>query len=285
MNPYFHLVSEYARLQTEGKSYPLGDFTPAQHPELKKGAFRILLFSPHPDDECIVSGLALRLLRESGMEVINVAVTQGSKKARQEERLKELQQACHYLSYGLRQTGPHGLEKINLSTRQQAPDHWRTSVGVIGDILRELQPKVIFFPHEQDWNSTHIGTHWLVKDALETMEPEYFCYLVETEFWGQMMAPNLMVESSVRDVTDLVTATTFHVGEVQRNPFHLLLPAWMQDNLRRGSELVGGQGEAAPDFNFATLYRLQQWSHGRVTPCFDGGKILSCQTDPGILFP
>ncbi len=62
----------------------------------------------------------------------------------------------------------------------------------------------------------------------------------------------------------MMTALSFHVGEVQRNPYHLLVPAWMQDNVRRGGELVGGQGGAAPDFVFCTLYRLRRWSEGQL---------------------
>jgi len=74
-----------------------------------------------------------------------------------------------------------------------------------------------------------------------------------------MQSPNLMVEYSATDLADLVAATSFHVGEVKRNPYHLLLPAWMQDNVRRGAELVGGQGGAAPTFMFAQLFRAQKW--------------------------
>src|SRR2546422_7081650 len=37
-------------------------------------------------------------------------------------------------------------------------------------------------------------------------------------------------------------------------------PAWMLDNVRRGSELVSGQGGTAPDFAFAALYRLRKRS-------------------------
>ena len=54
-----------------------------------------------------------------------------------------------------------------------------------------------------------------------------------------------MVESSAADVADLMAALSLHVGEVARNPYHLRLPAWMIDNVRRGAELVGGQGGAA----------------------------------------
>src|SRR5437899_3341959 len=80
MNPYQQFVSEYARLHQQGKGYPLGTFEPAPRPELPPDAPRALFFAPHPDDECIAGGLALRLMREARMKVINVAVTQGSKK-------------------------------------------------------------------------------------------------------------------------------------------------------------------------------------------------------------
>src|SRR4030095_10183194 len=106
----------------------------------------------------------------------------------------------------------------------------------------------------------------------------------ETEFWGQMTDPNLMVEISARDLTGLITATSFHVGEVQRNPYHLLLPAWMMDNVRRGTELVGGQGGTAPDFTFASLYRLRKWSQGSVTNVLRSGKFLSKLENPASLF-
>ena len=96
-----------------------------------------------------------------------------------------------------------------------------------------------------------------------------------------MATPNLMVESSAQDLGDMMAALSFHVGEVQRNPYHLLVPAWMQDNVRRGGELVGGQGGAAPDFPFATLYRLRRWARGGFEPAFEGGKILAGVANAG----
>ena len=82
-------------------------------------------------------------------------------------------------------------------------------------------------------------------------------------------------------VADLVSGVSFHAGEVRRNPFHLLLPAWMQDNVRRGSELVGGQGEAAPDFGFATLYRLRWWRGGSLGDVLGRGRHVGCGEHPG----
>jgi LmbE family N-acetylglucosaminyl deacetylase len=283
MNPYQQFVAEYARFAREGKSYPLGKFPPCPRPEVPGNAPKVLIFSPHPDDEVIIGGIALRLLREARWNVINVAVTQGSNKARQAARLAELKNCCDCIGFGLVQTAPNGLEKINIKAREQEPESWSKSVNIIAGILAEHKPRAILVPHDNDWNSSHIGTHYLVMDALKTLPADFTCHVIETEFWGAMASPNLMVEISANDLTDLITALTFHVGEVERNPYHLSLPAWMVDNVRRGSEVAGGQGGAAPDFAFATLYRLRQWRNGRLEKTFDGGRSLSSRQNPAEL--
>ena len=284
MNPYTHFVSEFARLVTEGRAAPLGGFAPAPQPALPVDAPKALFFAPHPDDETIGGGLALRLLREGRWNIIDVAVTQGSLPERKTERFQELRNACAYLGFGLVQTAPEGFDKVRPTTRTQEPALWSKMVNTISALLKEHRPRAIFFPHELDWNSTHIGVHWLVMDALRAT-PDLKCYIVEMEFWGQMQSPNLMVEYSVADTADLVAATSFHVGEVKRNPYHLLLPSWMQDNVRRGSELVGGQGKAAPGFLFAQLYRLRRWNGSQVEDCLAGGRFLSGAENPAGLFP
>jgi LmbE family N-acetylglucosaminyl deacetylase len=225
------------------------------------------------------------LLREAKWNVINIAVTQGSKPERQAGRLAELKACCDCIGFGLEQTAPTGLERIYVKTREQEPAFWQKSVKVIADILAQHQPHVILVPHDRDWNSSHIGTHFLVMDALAMLPKSFDCYVVETEFWGAMWSPNLMVEISPQDLGDLITALTFHEVEVKRNPYHLSLPAWMQDNVRRGGELVGGQGGAAPDFVFSTLYGLKRWREGKLEKTYEGGKMISCNQNPAELFP
>jgi N-acetylglucosamine malate deacetylase 1 len=283
MTPYHDLVDAISRLARDGKNLPLGGFPPAPRPPITPDAPRVLIFAPHPDDECIIGGLPLRLMREAHMRVINVAVTQGSKKERQAARWTELEAACHYLGFDLIQTIPGGLERITVKNREQDPADWGRSVAVIAGILAEHQPRVILFPHDSDWNGTHIGTHYLLVDALKQQAAGFSCLVVETEFWGAMATPNLTVESSAHDVADLMAGTSFHVGEVQRNPYHLLQTAWMQDNVRRGGELVGGQGGAAPDFTFCTLYRYRRWENARFEALYTGGRSLPASTPAGDL--
>ena len=195
MTPYHDFVAALAGLVRDGKNLPLGTFPTPDRAAPAAGARSALIFSPHPDDECIIGALAVRLQRESGYRVVNVAVTQGSNKARQAARWDELRAACDYLGFELVETIPGGLEKVTVATRQGDSAHWQASVEVIAKILRDRRPQVIFFPHEADWNSSHIGTHYLVADALARQATEFTCTCIETEFWGAMATPNLMAVS------------------------------------------------------------------------------------------
>jgi N-acetylglucosamine malate deacetylase 1 len=283
-NPYAEFAASFARLARSGRQLPLGGLERPMRATPSPDSPVALIFAPHPDDECIIGGLPLRLRQESGFRVINVAVTQGSNRERQAARLEELKSACAWIGFDLEQTAPNGLERIQPRTREIHATDWATSVEVIVESLRRHRPKAVFFPHELDWNGTHVGTHLLVMDALGALPADFACFVVETEYWGQNPSPNLMVESTEADLAQLLAALSFHVGEVLRNPFHLRMPAWMQDNVRRGAELVGGQGGAAPDFDFATLYRLRLWKDGALQEVLRSGRSLGAGENPSALF-
>jgi len=174
-------------------------------------------------------------------------------------------------------------KKFNSRTQADDSEHWFDAVKTIAAILARHEPRAIFFPHRLDWNRMHIGTHLLIMDALKTMPSGFQNTLTATEFWGQMPSPNLMVESSVDDVADLLAALSNHAGEVRRNPYHLRMPAWLPDNVRSGAELVGDQGGSAPDFKFATLYGLRRWKNGRVEKSSSGGIQIGRVEDPAVI--
>ena len=280
-NPFQKFVSAHARLFRTGKQLPLGH--PQKFPRRKRtpGAPNVLIFSPHPDDECLVGGLALRLYREAKWNVVNVAVTLGGKTGRRVARLRELKNACDFLGFDLVSAN---LVNIHPETQRQNRADWQKAVKAMTKVLVRSRPQVIFIPHGRDGHPTHIGTHQLVMDALKTSPAGLECYVVETEFWAPMTGPNLLVESSVADVADLVAALACHAGEVRRNPYHARLPAWLMDNVRRGAELVGRPGGAAPDFTFATVYRLQQWRAGKLRACLRAGRLVAAAKNPAGLF-
>lgn len=280
MNPFQKFVTESARVFQGGKKLPRGSSKKRVRPKIFTTAPTALLFSPHPDDECITGALALRLLREAKWNVVNVAVTLGGEKKRRVPRLRELKNACRELGFALIGAG---LENVTLELREKNPARWRTAVGAVARILTEHRPRVIFLPHEADGHPTHIGVHFLVLDALIDLPHGFECFVVETEFWGQMAQPNLLIESGAKDVGDLVAALACHVGEVRRNPYHARLPAWMLDNVRR-AEMVGGPGGAAPDFTFGTIYRLRKWSRNGLMEILKNGRCVSRSENPAELF-
>jgi hypothetical protein len=277
-------AAQFQKLVKQGQSLKAGKISSGARSKIPVNAPTVLIFSPHPDDECITGGLALRLLREAKWNVVNVGVTLGSNRARQPARRRELQNACASLGFKLIVPGKRGLEHINPNARKKNPAHWRAAVKTAAGILAGQKPRVIFLPHENDVHPAHVGVHLLVLDALKTLSCDFACFLVETEFWGQMASPNLLVEIGARDLAALITALLLHVGEVKRNSYHARLPAWMLDNVRRGAELVGGRGAKAPDFAFATIYHLQKWRGGKLQQVFTGGIFLNASQNASDLF-
>lgn len=261
-NRFGPFVEAVAGTLRAAREIPCGGLEPCAPAGSLDGGL-VLLFSPHPDDECITGLLPLRLMRESGMKIINIPVTFGSDPVRRPERAEELRNACHFLGWEC-------FDRDFLPLDREGARK----------ILEVFRPDILFLPHAGDWNSRHLSTHLLVMEALAEMEKSFSCTVVETEFWHAMDAPDLMVEADTGTLADLVAATSFHVKEVGRNPYHLTLPAWMQDNVRRGCEVVGGQGGTAPDFLFATLYRLLRWKNGACREVPGHARFLSMKDNP-----
>lgn len=272
-NPYLSYAQSFEKLTESGKTLPYGNIAPLKKILPKNNAPIALIMSPHPDDECIMGGLPLRLMREAGFRIVNVAITLGSKVDRKKARLNELRLACNWIGYELQEMGENGLEKVTIHSRQNFPENWAVMTNQLVEVLNKWNPTAIFFPNSHDWNKTHLGVHMLTLDALKETN-DFFPFLIETEYWGQMPQPNLLVESSTQEVADLLAALSHHEWELKRNPFHLRMPSWMQDNVRRGAEVIGGQGGNAPEFNFATLYRVTRWKNNKMLPAWQGGRML-----------
>ena len=277
-NPYLSYAESFKKLTESGKTLPYGNIAPLKKVLPKNDAPIALIMSPHPDDECIMGGLPLRLMREAGFRIVNVAITLGSKMDRKKARLNELRLACNWIGYELQEMGENGLEKVTIHSRQNFPENWAVMKNQLVEVVNKWNPTAIFFPNSHDWNKTHLGVHMLTLDALKEMN-DFFPFLIETEYWGQMPQPNLLVESSTQEVADLLAALSHHEWELKRNPFHLRMPSWMQDNVRRGAEVIGGQGGNAPEFNFATLYRVTRWKNNKMLPAWQGGRMLPSKSN------
>jgi len=280
MHDYLEYVQSLLNAVREAEGIAPRATAPAPRQDTGGNEGTVLMLSPHPDDEMIVGALPLRLMRQRGMRVVNLSLTLGSKRERQLERFEELKAACAHIGFEAGTFGERGLEGINPEASETDPVRWKRSVDAVAAQIKLLRPEAVFYPHALDANRTHMGVHLLVTEALASAGLPCTCF--QTEFWAPMSNPNVAVESTARDVAALVAALALHRGEVARNPYHLRLPMWMMDNVRRGAELVGGQGGTAPRFAFATLYRRSLWNGSRMEHPDVDGLFMNAEITPEL---
>ncbi len=225
----------------------------------------VLLFMPHPDDECLMGGLALRLLREKNWQVITIALTLGSNAKRKEARKDELWRASSALGFDCALPEEDGFSDVAVTFRDSEPRAWRKKTARVAEIIERLQPQAVFLPHASDWHQTHVGAHALVMDALREMPRDFFSFVVQTEYWQPMADPDLMVGLAPRDAALLMAALACHAGEVARNPYDRRFPAYLIDNARRGSEKLQGQGASSQAPRLAMLYKTGVWRGGKFS--------------------
>lgn len=276
MRDYLEYVDAIETAFRDAEKIPSPQSVPA-HKVASSDTAPIVIIAPHPDDEMLIGALALRFQRQCGRRIVCLSTTLGSKRERQAARWEELKNACAEAGFEPRTFGEHGLEHITPDARAKGGE-WNDAVNRMASVLAEMKPAAVFFPHEKDANRTHMGVHLLAMDALA--KAAHPCVVFETEFWSPMTNPNLCVECPKEDLAKLIAALAYHVGEVARNPYHLRLPAWMIDNVRRGGEIVGGQGGEAPSFTFATLYRRAYWDGCRMKEIQASGRFVSAPENP-----
>ena len=204
---------------------PLPDYSP----------LHILIIAPHPDDECLMGAYALRLKEEQGAQVWVLPFSYGSKLERQAARKQELEAAVKHLGFQLLDAISHDQHSLN-------------------ELIEKLKINMVFTPHAEDAHPVHQAVHVWIKTWLETSKSKMIW--VQTEFWRDMAEPNLLVPLTTKYVARIGEALQCHRGEVARNPYHLRLPAWFQDQVRKGSERVSGKGSATVLSVFGQIYQI-----------------------------
>lgn len=227
-------------------------------PLVKKNlGLKVLLISPHPDDEAINGALALRLCQNYGCEVYNFPFTFGSNQARQEARKLELIAATKILNF-------KNIFDTNLE-----------------DAIKSMNPQLIIYPHSDDGHFTHIKSHMAVTQALK--KSAYSGIVALTEFWFPNRSANLLLEISLEECAQLMSALSCHVGEIKRNPYHLRLPFWMMDNTRRGSELILGHAVPTQELFLTNLYQIKHYKNGDETKIPEK-RLISLQDSVSAIF-
>jgi len=261
-----HLVRQ------EGNSKPVSKTDAAVG--MQSSLSPVLLFSPHPDDESITGLLPLRLLREEGRPVIDIAVTLGSNEKRREQRANELEAACRVLGFAVEHlTGTQKTSERLRDFMEGKGTGDEALVEEVAAVLDRHRPALVLYPHARDRHPTHVAVARLLEQALTRYSVKASPVLAaETECWQPMPDSNLAVEGDPRQVAMLCEAIAQHAGEVARNPFHLRQPVRLMENFFRAGELIRGFGGDCGRISFAELYTLFCYRNGikmrRLQPLF-----------------
>ncbi len=262
-NFWLEYAETHAKLFAKGLSHTarLPDLTPPPPQQDTPLRHDVVLCAPHPDDEVLSGGLALRLSCEN-TRILVLAMTLGSKAERRPARREELAASCRVLGFDW------ALASDPLGLSLPAPETGAEADGRVAAVLEHFQrtrPRLVIMPHANDRHPTHEAAHRLALAALlrYSAENRREVLLAESEFWGAIADPNLLVGLTTRQVGRLVEALACHRGEIQRHPYHLLLPARLMDTVRRLGERNFSGGEA-PEFLFGEAYRLSTVRCGRL---------------------
>jgi LmbE family N-acetylglucosaminyl deacetylase len=164
------------------------------------GKTKVLVISPHPDDEVLGCGGTILRHRKDGDEIFLCIVTKGYAPDWSEEflknRPKEIERASKIL--GIKKTYFLNYPTVKLDTIPQ-----KELNEAIAKIIHELEPNILYIPHKGDLNKDHrlVFEASLVATRPGSYKPEKILsyeILSETE-WGQIIepfVPNVYVDIS-----------------------------------------------------------------------------------------
>jgi LmbE family N-acetylglucosaminyl deacetylase len=213
---------------------------------------RILILAPHPDDECLMSGFAVRAVETFQAEVGVIPFSYGSKIERRTERKAELAHALSSLGFTLVESRaiPGSADELTAKEFDSA--------------LEKFKPDVVISAHLNDGHPVHMRSAELAGLALQeyASASKQSLHWLQSEFWQSMQKPNLLIPLSSAHLAKMGSALMAHAGEISRNPYHLTLPAWALEQVRRGSEMQVDEsenrisGSTKSNFVFGQLYRV-----------------------------
>jgi len=152
----------------------------------------VLVIAPHPDDEVIGCGGAIRLRVERGERVSVAFLTSG------ELGLKQLSRAK---AWKIRETEARraatilGLAELHFLRQPDwmLGDHVKAASTVLKDLLVRAKPDVVYLPHPSDGHPDHQVTWPILRGALKLcrdLKPDLLAY----EVWTPLARHDITVD-------------------------------------------------------------------------------------------
>lgn len=187
----------------------------------------VLVFSPHPDDDVIGCGGSILKHSELGHMVTVVYMTSGeagniryTKDELSRIREREATQASALL----------GTNKVVfLHNEDGYLTYNKGSLIPVVNLIREIQPDIVYVPHKYDGHKDHIATNEIVIEAIERARSPFFQdligkpWLVKDVFCYEVWTP-LQNISYVEDITiqmpRKLEAIAKHQSQIENRDYH-----------------------------------------------------------------
>ena len=183
---------------------------------------KIIVFSPHPDDDLIGCGGSIAKHIRQGNEVTIIYMTSGdagslkyTKDELAEIREKEAGDAAK--SLGIK-------DLVFLKTPDGYLEYNKENLIKIVNLIREKKPNIVYLPHKSDAHKDHIKTHELVIESIGRASGPWFqeCkgkpWSVDTVLCYEVWTP-LQDVSYVEDITEFLElklkALAQHKSQIQ----------------------------------------------------------------------
>ena len=190
---------------------------------------RLLIVSPHPDDEILGCGGLIKRIKDQGGKVYVLFLTVGdtqeySKRgiSNGHERISEIEKVAKFLKYDDYQILFEGNTfHLRLDSIPQIE-----LISKIEESLNRIKPTIIAFPQFQDYNQDHRTTAQAVITATRPAPPEFKSFQplvlayesVSVASWaqGQIDNPNFFVKLSEDELSFKLKALGMYKSQVRK---------------------------------------------------------------------
>jgi N-acetylglucosamine malate deacetylase 1 len=155
---------------------------------------RVLVISPHEDDEVIGCGGTLRKYVESGSQIRVVYFSDGSRGINDRSPEEAIQKRRAEARNGLAVLGIDDMIFLGYQDGELRPT--RSSIGAFSKVISDYQPQVIFTPFFLDNHPDHVVSTRIVGAALRNYPKDLTCYSYEV--WSTL-PPNV-----IHDITEVM---------------------------------------------------------------------------------
>jgi len=215
---------------------------------------KIVVFSPHPDDDVISMGATIIKLIKNKNKVSCVYLTPSPKGVLGdilvEEKIKirenEAIEACKIIgSKPIFSYLARNEEKIDLSN---------DNINKILNVLKTERPDIVALNHKEDMHPTHRMCSRLILKALEKF------HVVKKWFWEEwtpIQNPNCFIFFDENIMNVKIKAIRAHKSQIKRARFDL---ATKSLNLYRGimgGEITRGFGSSSEKINYAEVFYIE----------------------------